>query len=162
MWVWDRKGVHAGLVPRRGGRGGHGRGGEKERLVQVNIIVKHKWTRVHKITNRCMYKHTITRNFFSLIASTFWNLKLWDCIWDHFWAHTVLLGGYRWQSFTCMNIYLFSPLRRVVLPIVWKENSEEFSCTIRSHLTSFNMSTVYLGALRGHPPESMLIGSSPS
>ena len=36
----------------------------------------------------------------------------------------------------------------------WKEDSEEFSRTVHSHLISFNMSPVYLEAVRGRPPSN--------
>ena len=80
------------------------------------------------------------------------NLRLCDCVRDHFWAHTMLLlrgliddrVSHIWMSTLSAHC------------VVWYyDTSYEFSCTIRSHLTSFNMSTVYLGALRGHPPESI-------
>ena len=89
----------------------------------------------------------------------------------------------RRQRFTCMNIYPFCTLRRrvyssylfrpsncslisqatpfaneacetVIAKTVscWKENS--VFCTIYSHLSSFNMSPVFLGALHGHPPSN--------
>ena len=36
----------------------------------------------------------------------------------------------------------------------WKEDSEEFFCTVHSHLASFNMLPTCLGALCGHLPSS--------
>ena len=71
----------------------------------------------------------------------------------------------RWQSFTCMSSYL------PFLPIVsystgslgrtrsfWKKDSEEFFHI--SHLASFNMSPVCLGALRGRLPSKGIIGNA--
>ena len=89
----------------------------------------------------------------------------------------------RRQSYTCMNIYPFFPLRlqhwlwcfdrsliSQATPFAdedcetnhslrrtescWKEDLEEFFRTVHSHVASFNMPLVCLGALCGHLPSN--------
>ena len=98
--------------------------------------------------------------------------------WDYDWANVEV----RWQSFTCMNIFHFCPLRRTTL--VWLSSCwlisqaalsgdeawetviislEERKVvgrlrrvfrTVFSHHISFNMSPVCLRALRGYLPSN--------
>ena len=103
-------------------------------------------------------------------------------VWHHFWP--MLLRG-QTKEFHTLNIHSFCPLCRTALVLAfwsfanlashtlhrcglldynhslvrtescWKEDSEEFFHIVHSHLTSFNMPLVCLGALHWHPPNSV-------